>query len=177
MKTKMIGIIMALMVIGVSAAFAQNEVTRRVQNAIASFEQYGDSNYRGKVILTGSDRNWEEQMRFCLERPTQYERITSRFTKKFGVNLPTTPDKMTSEMRSWWQGEIMAQAGRSPGFPHVGGKAQDIWIAALDDSGKANLKRILENNGLGVLTEYISGSNSQYDVPLTQANVFHCYIQ
>jgi hypothetical protein len=156
--------------------FAQNEATRKVRSAIANFEQYAESKYRGKVTLTGGDRTWEEQMKFCLERPTQYP-SAQEFSRKFGVNLPATPNKMTSEMRAWWKDKIMSQAGRSPGFPHVGGKAQDVWIANLDDTGKASLKKILENNGLGVLTEYVSGQDSQYRVPLTQANVFHCYIQ
>jgi hypothetical protein len=177
MAKKMFWIALIMMVIGVNFVFAQNEATGKVKAAIASFEQYGEPKNRGKVTLTGSDRTWEDQMKFCLERPTQYPNITQDFSKKFNVILPSTPDKMTYEMRAWWKDRIMAQAGRSPGFPHVGGKAQDIWIAGLDDAGKANLKTILENNGLGVLAEYISGGDSQYGVPLTQANVFHCYIK
>jgi hypothetical protein len=125
-----------------------------LRSAVAQFESsYPD--YRGKVSLTGGtgERTWEQQMEFCLTRPTQYPNICRRFTTIFGVELPSPSSKMTEEMRAWWQREIMAQAGRPDGFAHIGGKAQDVWVADLDNQGKQLFESIIRNNGLGIIYE------------------------
>ena len=69
----------------------------------------------------------------------------------------------------------MKQAGKSPGFPHVGGKAQDVSVknlTLLED--KKKLKTKLETK-FRILLEKVTGATSQYGVTISIANVFHVY--
>jgi hypothetical protein len=69
---------------------------------------------------------------------------------------------------------IEKQAGNSPGFPHVGGEAVDLSVRNLNNQGKQLLKQELDEVGVSVLMEYVNGSDSEYGVSLSRANVFHC---
>ena len=82
---------------------------------------------------------------------------------------------MTTLQLTWWQTEIGKQAGRSPGFPHAGGKAQDISVKNMDLVGKKLLKTAIEATGLSILLEKVTGTISKYGVSIEKANVFHVY--
>lgn len=71
--------------------------------------------------------------------------------------------------------EINKQAGKPDGFAHVGGNVQDISISALDDEGKKSLEAKLTDAKLKVYYEYVTSSDSEYGVSLSEANVFHVY--
>jgi hypothetical protein len=73
----------------------------------------------------------------------------------------------------WWQDEIKLQAGKSPGFPHVGGFAQDVSVKNLDTDGKTALKKKIVAKKMSILMEKVTGTESDYGVSLEQANVFH----
>ena len=145
-----------------------------VQSALEQFENEYPQ-YAGQAYLTGGtgERTWERQMYFILTRPGSYPNIQNRFTNRFGVTLPASPDDMTDEMLNWWEEQIMAQAGRPDGFAHVGGMAQDISVRNLSNDGKAALSQIIEGNGLGIIYE----DPPAYYVDINDATVFHCYIQ
>lgn len=145
-----------------------------VYNAIKEFEE-SFPEYSGKVYMTGGngERTWEKQMEFILSRPGKYPNIQNRFSKCFGKKLPAAPSEMTEEMLSWWEREIMAQAGKPNGFAHVGGKAQDVSVRNLDLSGKQEFSKILQAHNLGIIYEIPPDS---YYVSIDRATVFHCYL-
>jgi len=106
-----------------------------------------------------------------MQRPGSYPNISSQFTQKFGISLPTS-QSMTSEMLDWWEREIMAQAGKSPGFPHVGGKAVDVSVKYLDSQGTQLLANVLQKNGLSILYE----QNDKYERSYFAGTLLlHCY--
>lgn len=82
----------------------------------------------GRVYLTAGNRTWQEQLNFILERNNAYLNIKQRFRQHFRIPAIPPMSRMTAAMMQWWQTNIMAQAGRTPGFPHVGGRAQDISV-------------------------------------------------
>ena len=132
---------------------------------------------KGKAYLTSGSRDWEEQLDIILapKRSGNYLNIKKRFKAKFKlVTLPASRSLLTESQLDWWETEIMKQAGKSPGFPHVGGKAQDISVKNLNIDGKKKLKDKLETK-FKILMEKITGDTSKYGVAIAAANVFHVY--
>ena len=145
-----------------------------VKTAVDAFET-DNPTLKGKAYLTSGDRTVEEQLTIILDpkRKNNYLNIKERFKKKFDLkDLPERKD-LTAEQVTWWTDEINLQAGKSPGFPHVGGKAQDVSVKNLDTDGKNKLKKKLEAAGLSILMEKVTGTDSDYGVSLEAANVFH----
>jgi hypothetical protein len=161
-------IILFVFFIGSIPLYAQ--VSSSVYSALSQFErEYPE--YAGKAYITGNDRSWQDQMRIIMQRPGSYPNISSRFTQKFGIALPTS-QSMTSEMLDWWEREIMAQAGLPNGFAHVGGKAVDVSVRNLDSKGTQLLANILKNNGLNILYE----KNDEYEHSYFVGTLLlHCY--
>lgn len=150
-----------------------------VKKALNDFET-ASPKLKGKAYQTSSDRSWEEQLDIILDpkREKNYPNIKKRFLKKFTDLkdvLPSKRSELTKDQLAWWKTEIMKQAGKSPGFPHVGGKAVDISVKNLDNTAKEELKKVLDKAKIKVLMEYVTGSESVYGVSLSKANVFHCY--
>lgn len=151
----------------------------RVKKALDDFDT-ANPKLKGKAYQTSSDRSWEEQLDIILDpkRKNNYPNIKKSFLKKFPDlkdELPAKRSALTKDQLAWWKNEIMEQAGKSPGFPHVGGKAVDISVKNLDNTAKEDLKKILDKAKVKVLMEYVTGSDSEYGVSLSKANVFHCY--
>jgi hypothetical protein len=147
-----------------------------VDKALEAFEEANPS-LKGKVRITDMERTWEEQLVYCLERPKAYPESTRNFIKAFPEtkdDWPDEPRQLTPEQRSWWKNNILKQAGKSPGFAHVGGSAVDLRVRDLNNEGKQLLKKELDDVGVKILMEKVNGSNSQYNVSISQANVFHC---
>lgn len=168
METKKVFIILFMFLIGSISLYAQ--VSSKVNAALAQFQkEYPE--YAGKAYVTSNDRTWQRQMEIIMERPGSYKNISGRFTAKFGISLPTS-QKMTSEMLNWWEQEIMAQAGISPGFPHVGGKAVDVSVKNLNSQGTQLLASILQRNGLDILYEQNDRYERSYFVGTL---LLHCY--
>lgn len=148
-----------------------------VRAAVADFESE-DPKRKGKAVLTSGDRTWEDQLDIILQpkRDKNYLNIKARFLKAFTLEkLPASRKALPADQLKWWKVEILKQAGRSPGFPHVGGKAQDVSVKALSTDEKKALIAILKKRGVSVLMEKITGSTSIYGVPIGSANVFHCH--
>lgn len=147
------------------------------KKALQEFEK-SNSKYKGKAYLTSGNRTWKEQLLIIIDakRKNNYTNIKARFKKKYKLtDVPKSLKKMTDVQLKWWETEIGKQAGKSPGFPHVGGKAQDISVKNLDTAGKKLLKAEIEKQKLSVLMEKVTGSTSKYGVSIEKANVFHCY--
>ncbi len=148
-----------------------------VQTMLSKFEK-DNAVYKGKAYLTSGSRTWKNQLEIIInpKRKKNYLNIKSRFKTKFKLaTIPAPSSKMTSAQLTWWQTEIGKQAGKSPGFPHVGGKAQDISVKNVDLVGKKLLKTAIEAVGLGILMERVTGATSKYGVSIERANVFHVY--
>jgi len=153
-----------------------------VKKLIAEFEKENPT-YKGKARLTSGNRTWEEQLDIILEpkRKNNYPNIKKRFLSKFQLKeLPANRSDLEKEkdQLAWWKTAIMAQAGKSPGFPHVGSKAQDVSVKNLQLDGRIKLKDKLETQ-VRVLLERVTGTESKYGpkegVTLSTATVFHCY--
>jgi len=116
-------------------------VKSEVQAVKKKFEKT-NRKYIGKAYLTSGSRTWKEQLEIIInpKRKKNYINIKSRFKKKYKLKVIPTSAKMTAKQLAWWQTEIGKQAGKSPGFPHVGGKAQDVSVKNLDLAGKKLLK-------------------------------------
>jgi hypothetical protein len=168
MAAKKVFIIFVVFLMGTISLYAQ--VSGKVDAALSQFErEYPE--YAGKAYVTSNDRSWQDQMRIIMQRPGSYPNISSRFTQRFGVSLPTS-QSMTSEMLDWWEREIMAQAGQSPGFPHVGGKAVDVSVKNLNSQGTQLLAGVLQRNGLSILYE----QNDRYERSYFAGTLLlHCY--
>jgi hypothetical protein len=142
--------------------------------ALDSFEKENPT-LVGKAYLTSGDRTVDEQIEIILDpkREDNYLNCKERFKSKF--KLKTLPERgaLTAEQLTWWQAEVKAQAGKSPGFPHVGGYAQDISVKNLTNDQKIKLKKKLEDNKLSILMEKVTGDTSQYGVSSENATVFH----
>lgn len=135
---------------------------------------------KGKAYLTDSDRSWEEQLDIILDpkRKANYPNIKKSFLDKFKDlkdKLPAKRGELSKDQLSWWKDEIMKQAGKSPGFPHVGGKAADMSVKNLDSTAKTDLQDRLKKASLKILLEYVTADDSEYGVSLAKANVFHIY--
>jgi len=60
-------------------------------------------------------------------------------------------------------------------IPALKGKAQDVSVKNLGNGDKKKLSAIMKKAGIKILFEQVSGSTSIYGVPITKANVFHCF--
>jgi len=122
--------------------------------------------------ITDSERTWQEQLDFILERPGSYPNIQKRFTQAFKLDaLPETRDELDDKQLKWWQVEILKQAGKPGGFMHVGGKAIDVGVARLKPPLKEKLFDKL-NESFNVLVE--KGAIYK-NVKPKDATCFHCY--
>ncbi len=133
----------------------------------------------GKVYLTSGSRTWEEQLDIILDpkRKANYKNIKNAFLKHHSIKvLPAKRSALNAMQLAWWKRAIMNQAGKSPGFPHVGGMAQDVSVKNLGLEDKTKLKAKLEKK-LHILMEYVTGTKSEYGVSISIANVFHVYQQ
>jgi hypothetical protein len=147
-----------------------------VDKAIEAFEK-ANPTLKGKVRITDMDRTWEEQLGFILSRRTSYPNITANFSKQFPdtkTKWPTKASQLSKEQLAWWKTEIMKQAGKSPGFPHVGGKAIDVSVKNLNNDGKKLLKDEMDKLAVKVLMEHVTGDDAEYGVSISKATVFHC---
>lgn len=132
---------------------------------------------KGKAYLTSGNRTWQEQLDIILAstHKTNYPNIKRDFKTKFGYpELPKSRAELNATELQWWEREIMLQAGVSPGFPHVGGMAQDVSVKNLSLQGRKILKAELHKH-FGILLEKISDAKSIYGVDITEANLFHLY--
>lgn len=148
-----------------------------VKAAIVTFEKENPK-MAGKAYLTSGNRTWGDQLDIILQpkRAKNYTNIKKRFLTKFKLDaLPKKRADMDKDQLAWWKKNIMAQAGKSPGFPHVGGKAQDVSVKNLGNDDKKKLAAIMKKAKIKILYEKVSGSTSEYGVAIGKANVFHCY--
>jgi hypothetical protein len=132
---------------------------------------------KGKAYLTSGNRSWQEQLDIILAPAQQanYPNIKRDFKTTFGyTELPEASSELNETELQWWEREIMLQAGLSPGFPHVGGMAQDVSVKNLSLAERKLLKADLEPH-FGILLEKISGTKSVYGVEIGEANLFHLY--
>ncbi len=149
-----------------------------VSAALKTFEEQ-NPDAKGKAYLTSGSRTWHEQLDIILQpkRAKNYTNIKGRFLKKFKKQkLPAKRDDMSEAELTWWQTEINAQAGKVPGFAHVGGFAQDVSVKNLTTEQKKALKKVLSDKNVKVLPERVLATTSQFkNVTIEKANVFHCY--
>ncbi len=151
-------------------------ITVEVKSLLSEFEEE-NPDLKGKAYLTSADRTWQEQLDIILDvkRKKNYPGIKKRFLEKFELEeLPLRRGDLTREQLGWWETEIMKQAGLSNGFPHVGGKAQDVSVRNLDLKAKQKLQEKIETK-FSILMEKVTGDDSEYGVSITAANVFHVY--
>jgi hypothetical protein len=145
-----------------------------VNAALADFEK-DNPKLAGKAYLTSGDRSVAEQIEIILnpKREDNYLHAKERFKSEYKLKaLPVRAD-LTDEQLAWWETEVKKQAGKSPGFPHVGGFAQDVSVKNLDTDSKIKLKTKIEGNKMSILMEKVTGTDSQYGVSIEQSNVFH----
>jgi len=151
-------------------------IETEVRKVIAQFEiKYPE--LKDKAYLTSSNRTWQEQLDIILapNQQANYPNIKRDFKAAFGYDkLPTARIELNDIELQWWEREIMLQAGQSPGFPHVGGMAQDVSVKNLTNPERQQLKAELEPY-FGILLEQISDNKSIYGVDITTANLFHLY--
>jgi hypothetical protein len=149
-------------------------VAEDMKTALEEFEK-DNPKLKGKAYLTSGNRTVDEQLDIILDpkRKDNYLNIKERFKKAYKLKeLPKRAD-LTADQVKWWKDEIQLQAGKSPGFPHVGGYAQDDSVKNLDKDGKDKLKKTIEAKKLKILMEKVTGTESEYGVSLENANVFH----
>jgi hypothetical protein len=96
-------------------------IADEVKSAIEEFEK-DNPTLKGKAYLTSGDRSVEEQIDIILDpkREDNYLNIKERFKSQYKLSaLPLRRD-LTAAQVAWWEAEVKKQAGKSPGFPHVG---------------------------------------------------------
>jgi hypothetical protein len=142
--------------------------------ALDSFEK-DNPKLVGKAYLTSGDRSVDDQIDIILDpkREDNYLNCKERFKSKYKLKTLPARGDLTKEQLEWWQNEVKAQAGKSPGFPHVGGFAQDISVKNLSNDERIKLKKKLEDSSMSVLMEKVTGDTSQYGVSSDSATVFH----
>ena len=143
-----------------------------VKSVLTQFYEENPGSDAKNARITDSERTWQEQLDFILERPGSYPNIQKRFVQAFKLDeLPDTREELDDKQLKWWQVEILKQAGKPGGFMHVGGKAVDVGVARL----KPDLKVILYdklNENFNVLVE----KGAVYkNVRPKDATCFHCY--
>lgn len=129
----------------------------------------------GKAYLTSGDRTVDEQIDIVFDpkREDNYINIKQRFKSKYKLDKLPARGVLTEEQSKWWQTEVKAQAGKSPGFPHVGGLAQDVSVKNLSKDERSKLHKKIESKKLSILMEKVTGTESQYGVSIDDATVFH----
>lgn len=143
-----------------------------VQAVLDKFYQENPGPDAKKARITDADRTWQEQLDWIIARPKSYPNIVKRFLTQYKLKtLPAKQKDLSPEQLTWWETEIMKQAGKSPGFPHVGGKAIDVGVGSLPLDLKVKLYEMLTKE-FKVLKE--KGSDYQVTDP-KQASCFHCY--
>jgi hypothetical protein len=143
-----------------------------VKSVLTTFYEENPGSDAKNARITDSERTWQEQLDFILERPTSYPNIQKRFVQAFKLDeLPETRDELDDKQLKWWQVEILKQAGKPGGFMHVGGKAVDVGVARLKPDLKVKLYDKL-NEAFNVLVE----KGAVYkNVKPRDATCFHCY--
>jgi hypothetical protein len=153
------------------------QVASIVNSAISEYKEYIDPS--ANIYISSQDRTWQHQLEIILDPrySGSYSNIKRDFLSYSGFSsLPTYSQVSANrDWMNWWERGIMAQAGRPDGFPHVGGRAVDVSVRTLNNQQKENFARILRNKGVNVIYEYYGGSNSDFHVSISQANLFHCY--
>jgi hypothetical protein len=102
-----------------------------VQAVLDKFKQENPGPGAQKAHISDEDRTWQEQLGFIILRPGSYPNIVANFLKKFKLKALPKQKDLSPEQLTWWETEIMKQAGKSPGFPHVGGKAIDVGVSTV----------------------------------------------
>jgi hypothetical protein len=123
------------------------------------------------IVITDGDRPLEQQLFYLLERQESYPGSTSEFKKEFGKLPPRTISELTTKQKEWYQQRIEDQAGRTPGFSHVGGNAVDIRVSDFSINGKRRLVDLFNARGVKILYEIPPA----YNVLMNNATVFHLY--
>ena len=129
----------------------------------------------GQAYLTSGDRSVAEQIEIILDpkRTDNYTHVKERFKSKFKLDKLPPRTGLTEDQVKWWESNVLEQAGKSPGFPHVGGLAQDISVKNLLTDDKIKLKKIIEFKKMSILMEKVTGTESDYGVSIDAATVFH----
>jgi hypothetical protein len=156
------------------------QVASRVNDAIREFKANGDPAVQSADIrITSEDRSWQDQLRIILDPrfSSSYTNIKNNFRSYAGLSsLPTYSEVSANRgWMDWWERNILAQAGRPDGFPHVGGRAVDVSVRSLTTQQKQAFAQILRNKGIEVIFEYYGGNSSEFHVSIERANLFHCY--
>ena len=128
------------------------------------------------IWITDGDRPWKDQLVYLLERPKEYPGTTESFKKTFMKDPPKTASELTEEQEKWYQERIISQAGKSPGFAHVGntgvgGSAVDIRVSDFSINGKKRLDELLTAKGIKILYEDENGKKTTRN----NAKVFHLH--
>lgn len=159
-----------------TSGLEESAVTTHVKEKLEQFEK-DNPTLKGKAYTTSGDRTADEQTEIILDpkRADNYTNIKKRFKDKFSLkDLPKHTD-LTDEQKEWWTTEIDKQAGKSPGFPHVGGKAQDVSVKNLSKEEKEKLHDLLKSDTYDILKEKVTDTDSEYGVTIDEANVLHVY--
>jgi hypothetical protein len=143
-----------------------------VNAVLKEFYDENPGNDAKAARITDSERTWEQQLDFILERPGSYPNIQKRFCQAFKLDkLPASQDDLDDDQLKWWEKEINKQAGKPGGFMHVGGKAIDVGVARLKPDLKEKLYDKLTEE-FNVLPE----KGAKYkNVKPREATCFHCY--
>lgn len=134
--------------------------------------------YEGAYISSSGKRTIEKQMQLVKERPAQYTRTLSKVFKDFQLDRSRMSDpaylsSVYDGKEVWLKKTILDFAKKNKGFQHLSGNALDISVRNLGLAAKKRLKDELDGKGYHVILEHIAGRKSKYNVPITQANVFH----
>lgn len=143
-----------------------------VNQVLKNFRDENPNEDVSAARITDSDRTWQEQLDFILERDESYPNIQSRFIQAFKLDkLPPKRNDLDQKQLKWWETEIMKQAGKPGGFMHVGGKAIDVGVGGLKPDLKQRLYEKLTES-FNVLPE----KGAQYkNINPKDATCFHCY--
>jgi hypothetical protein len=145
-----------------------------VKVALDEFEKENPK-LKGKAYMTSGNRSVEEQIEIILDpkREDNYLHVKERFKAQYDLKKLPARNELTDDQVKWWETAVKEQAGKSPGFPHVGGYAQDISVKKLDTDDKILLKTKIETKNMSILMEKVTGTDSEYGVSVESANVFH----
>jgi hypothetical protein len=150
----------------------------QVKSSLSSFEG-GNPDAKGKAYLTagGGSRTVDDQVRILVNpRYAGDYPVQERFKTQFKVKSLPSYDNLTDDQRTWLENEVSRQAGKSPGFAHVGGYAQDISVKNLSVDERKALSEKLNQDGFSVLNEtYDKNGKSKFKVKTKDATVFHVY--
>ncbi|WP_198374970.1 hypothetical protein [Neoroseomonas rubea] len=149
-------------------------ISEEASKAIAAFETKHPKS-KGKAYLTSGERSVDEQIEIIFDpkRKDNYLNIKQRFLSKYKIKKLPAREALSAEQLSWWRKEVSAQAGKPGGFAHIGGFAQDISVRLLNTQEKIDLEQTLQDHGIHVLREKVTGTSSEYAVSVEKANVFH----